>query len=301
MLEQFYDSPPNETQRGYARTKLGERYPFLKGFSLGRSVLGREITAFSLGGKLNRCSLYVGGVHGMEWLTTLSMYRFLEELCESILRRVPLDDIQVTRAVEERPLVIIPCLNPDGVEISLEGAGSAGRLSGFVEKASGQDTLHWQANARGVDLNHNFDAGFTQLKVLEREQGYLAPGPTRYGGPCPFSEPESRMLAALCHRLRPRQAYAFHSQGEEIYYEYGEHTPECALLMAQLMAAASGYEVARPDGIASHGGFKDWFIQEFHRPGFTIEMGKGVNPLPIQEFWNFYQPLRELLLLSLLL
>ena len=35
-----------------------------------------------------------------------------------------------------------------------------------------------------------------------------------------------------------------------------------------------------PQSSASMGGFKDWFIEAFRRPGFTIEVGKGRNPLP---------------------
>lgn len=41
--------------------------------------------------------------------------------------------------------------------------------------------------------------------------------------------------------------------------------------------------------VDSHAGYKDWFIQEFRRPGFTIELGKGVNPLPISQFDVLYE------------
>ena len=34
---------------------------------------------------------------------------------------------------------------------------------------------------------------------------------------------------------------------------------------------------------------KDWFIQEFRKPGFTIELGLGVNPLPISQFDEIYR------------
>ena len=49
------------------------------------------------------------------------------------------------------------------------------------------------------------------------------------------------------------------------------------------MAKASGYCMAEPEALASLGGFKDWFIDYFHRPAFTIEAGKGKNPLPYSQ------------------
>ena len=67
--------------------------------------------------------------------------------------------------------------------------------------------------------------------------------------------------------------------------------------MAQIAASVSGYRAAQPQGLAGHGGFKDWFIEKTGRPGFTIEMGKGQNPLPIEQFEEIYQKAREMLLL----
>lgn len=71
--------------------------------------------------------------------------------------------------------------------------------------------------------------------------------------------------------------------------------------MAQVMASASGYKIAQPEGLASHGGFKDWFISYFGAPAFTIEIGRGRNPLPVEELEPIYARLLEMLLISILL
>ena len=63
------------------------------------------------------------------------------------------------------------------------------------------------------------------------------------------------------------------------------------------MATSSGYALDVPDGVADGGGFKDWFITEFNRPGFTIELGLGENPLPIEEATKIYNQIREMLVL----
>jgi len=36
-------------------------------------------------------------------------------------------------------------------------------------------------------------------------------------------------------------------------------------------------------------GYKDWFISEYNRPGYTIEAGWGENPLPISQFNKIYK------------
>ena len=120
-------------------------------------------------------------------------------------------------------------------------------------------------------------------------------------GEYPESEPESRALAALCRRVPFCHVVALHTQGEEIYWRYGDRTPSQSRMMAQVLAAVSGYRMADPSESASHGGFKDWFIDCFARPGFTLELGRGQNPLPLREFEEIYQKAREMLLLSLLL
>ena len=40
---------------------------------------------------------------------------------------------------------------------------------------------------------------------------------------------------------------------------------------------------------SGNAGYKDWFIQEYNRPGYTIEVGKGVNPLPLSQFPQIYR------------
>ena len=72
-------------------------------------------------------------------------------------------------------------------------------------------------------------------------------------------------------------------------------------MMAKIFAASSGYRLVENDGLASHGGFKDWFLSEFERPGFTFEIGRGENPLPLSSFERIYEKLEETLLLAALM
>ena len=237
----------------------------------------------------------------MEWITTMLMLRFTDELCACVKKGKSMCGIRVGTFLNRRGIAVIPCVNPDGVEIQLHGAGSAGEYRELVERVSMGDTGHWQANAAGVDINHNFSAGWEDLKRLELESGISSPSPTRYGGEAPESEPETRTIASYCRTGSISHALAFHSQGEEIYWSYGDYKEPEALRMARLMSHSSGYKLGEAEGLACGGGFKDWFCQSMKKPGFTVEVGKGKNPLPITELESIYNKIEEMLTLSILL
>ena len=39
---------------------------------------------------------------------------------------------------------------------------------------------------------------------------------------------------------------------------------------------------------SANAGYKDWFIKQYNRPGYTIEAGIGTNPLPLSQFNRIY-------------
>ena len=94
---------------------------------------------------------------------------------------------------------------------------------------------------------------------------------------------------------------AFHTQGEEIYYDYDGYSPVMSRAIGSALARLCGYRLSVPEGGAVYGGLKDWFIREFDRPGYTIECGKGKNPLPQENFFPIYAALREMLFTAVVL
>ena len=191
----------------------------------------------------------------------------------------------------------MPCVNPDGCEISISGAKGCGKLADTIGKLCNLDYKHWNANLRGVDINHNFNAGWEELHKREQELGIYGPSPTRFGGYKPESEPETIALTELCRKAAIRHVTALHSQGEVIYWSYGKKEPSRSRRMAEIMATSSGYALDIPSPIAYGGGFKDWFISEFNRPGFTVELGLGENPLPAEDAERIYKRVKEMLML----
>lgn len=277
--------------------KLNANYPFLSLEEYGKSFANKSLWALSVGNK-NSSVLYAGAFHGQEWITELILLKFCERICEAMENNIELYGINIEKALFGQGIIIIPCANPDGVEIALKGSSGAGKFKGYVERISRGNYSNWNANARGVDINHNFNAGWEILRQMEREQGITGPAPKQYGGSKPESEIETDALVKFCRSYKIRHTLALHSQGEEIYWKYGDNTPDKSRIMAKILSNASGYQMASPEGLASHGGFKDWFIEEFKRPGFTIEVGKGKNPLPISQFSGIYRRVEEMLLLA---
>lgn len=271
-------------------------YPFLSAELCGRTALGRGIYSLNIGNQENSV-IYAGGFHGSEWITGLTLLLFAERLCHSIKHSSALCGVDMKRALSQLGVTIIPCVNPDGTEIATRGTHSAKNLRAFVEGLGCEDYSKWNANAMGVDINHNFNAGWHELRQLEREKGIDSPAPRQFGGTYPESEAETRALTRLCRIKQFRQCMALHAQGEEIYWQYGDYSPPQANMMAKILADSCSYTLMNNNGLASHGGFKDWFISEMKRPGFTMEIGKGENPLPVSELYEIYGRIEEALVL----
>lgn len=277
--------------------ELSSRYPFLKMRSIGRSCAGREIFCLILG-KSDEYVLYTAATHGSEHITCNVALGFVELLCEALKNGEEIAGVDARRAFYGKGIIVVPLHNPDGCEIAVKGEKGAGYMSGKIKRLCGGDFAHWNANLRGVDLNHNFSAGWDELRALEKSEGIYGPAPTRFGGFSPESEPETIALTTLCRTKSIRHVVALHTQGECIYWTWGNHNPPHSKRMAEILAAESGFALEYPTGLAVGGGFKDWFIEEFDRPGFTIELGKGKNPLPADSFYSLFDSALPLLTLS---
>lgn len=276
---------------------LCERYGFLKEIRLGSSCAGREIIGLRIG-KGAEYALIAAAFHGSEYLGENVLLFFAEELCEAMQNNGFIAGMNARRALFGRGVVLVPCVNPDGCEIAIHGRSACGSLAPAVERLCRGDFAHWNANLRGVDINHNFDADWEELHKRERKAGIFGPAPRRFGGHRFESEPETVALTELCRAGRIRHAMALHTQGEVIYWTYGDTRPPRSERMAEILATSSGYALDVPTGLAEGGGFKDWFIKEIGRPAFTVEMGSGQNPLPIAESAVIYERLREMLMLT---
>lgn len=284
-IEHDYDTLRREL---YA---LVGKYPFMHLMRLGKTSMGRELLAVEIG-KRNAYTLYAAAFHGKERITAAVALRFAERVCEAVTVGGNISGISARRMFADRGMIIVPMVNPDGCDIAINGAKGCLPSADRIRQLCGGDFSQWNANGRGVDINRNFDAGWSIQREIDARDGITGASPSRYGGTRPESEAETAALTSLCRRRAISCVMALHTQGEEIYWRYGDKTPSYAERMARILSASSGYTVTDPQNKASHAGFKDWFINEFERPGFTVELGRGVNPLA-PEMLDYIYPTAE--------
>lgn len=279
---------------------LKARYPFLEIGTIGRSVLGKNLYYLRLGNGTREVS-YNGAHHSLEWITTPLLMKFTENFLKAYSMGTLMRGYNVRDIWNQSSVYIVPMVNPDGVDLVLNGLNRSNPYYNSLlqwNQTGKPFSEVWNANIRGVDLNRNYPASWEEAKAQEAALGVYGPGPTRYGGPAPLSEPESSAMTNFTRQHNFRLVLAYHSQGRVIYWNYLNLAPPESLRIANLFSRASGYAVADVPYEAAYAGYKDWFIKEYRRPGFTIEVGLGRNPLPISQFNTIYNNNEEILLLS---
>lgn len=250
-------------------------YPKTRVFETGKSVMNRPIYCIKAGAGEKKL-LLIGAHHGLEYLTSALIMRFLRDYQKAVISSESLFGYNPRELSEKITVFAVPMLNPDGVDLAIRGIDIRNNAHRRLIQRTGLCKVkkRWQANANGVDINHNYDADFKGVK--------LYPCASRYAGEYPESEPETKAMTELVRREGFDAAVAFHSQGGEIYYDFKGYEQKKARQIAERMAEVSGYKVARPLGSAAFGGFKDWFVKETGGLGFTVEIGRGKNPLPLK-------------------
>lgn len=250
---------------------IQHRHGALNELLVARSILSRPIYCYRIG-ETESCVLIVAAHHALESITTNLAFMLIDYILGNS-ENGNIKGMDCKLLLSKFRFMILPCLNPDGVELRFHGASESPLYERQMRMSDG-DFSCWQANARGVDLNHNYEFGFAEYKAIEREK-HILPGATLYSGEYPESEPETRGLANLVRTLMPRAVVSLHTQGEEIFYR---PRVQRSARIAERLASLTGYSVSIPEGTAAYGGLAD-YSGSLGIPSFTIEVGKGVNPL----------------------
>lgn len=280
---------------------LAARYPQIRRRSIGRSVLGRDIQSLEIGSGERRVG-YNASHHANEWITTPVLLKFVEDYALAASRGDLVGGESARRLARLTTLTVVPLVNPDGVDL-VQGVIHGEAFERAREIAEQFPALPfpsgWKANIRGVDLNLNYPAGWDEARRIKYAQGYDRPAPRDFVGPEPFSEPESSAMAALTLAQDYALILAYHTQGQVIYWKYLDFEPEGSRSLAERMGEVSGYAVELTPSESGYAGYKDWFIQDWNRPGYTIEAGIGESPLPLSQFDDIYRDNIGILLLGL--
>ena len=284
---------------------LRTSYPFLQIGSAGKSILGKDIPYIKIG-RGKKEVFYSSSIHANEWITSIILLEFLHEYCFAIQNNSTIWGFSAKRLFESVSIYIMPIVNPDGVDLVTGNISSASesykqalQISNNFPNIPFVDG--WKANIRGVDLNLQFPAGWQNAKNIKYAQGFDKPAPRDFVGYGPLTEPEALAIYNFTLQHNFRLILTFHSQGEVIYWQFQNYNPPDALFIGNQFANVSGYSLETTPFNSSFAGYKDWFIQNYNKPGYTIEVGLGTNPLPLSQFDKIYSDNIGILVLGAIL
>ena len=169
--------------------------------------------------------LFTGTIHAREWIGNELAVSFIDYLLENYS-----SNPKILRTLTKNTLYIVPCLNPDGFEYSQKHFS------------------FWRKNRRnngdgtfGVDLNRNFPIGYQKSKDTSSNV---------YGGPNPFSEPETlAMKNFVDEKDNITIALDYHSQGNVFFPAHKfSHESEIEGTDLNTLCANMNYEINKVTG-----------------------------------------------------
>lgn len=263
---------------------------YLQVSSLGNTADDRKLYHLRIGKQDAQQKLFFfGGIHGREYMTSqLLMEQTAEFLTSLSKKKQSYKGHSYESLLEGKAIHVIPMANPDGVSISQFGAGGI-RSKGLREQvyriAQREGGRHpcggyfsrWKANARGVDLNRNFDACWEEYRGGNRQ-----PSSESYKGPSPESETESKLLADLTRKEKFAGTISYHSSGRVIYWNFGQEgeLKEKTERFAETIGTLTGYDTDGNFDRLAPAGYKDWALMKMEIPSLTVEIGSEDSPLP---------------------
>ena len=280
-------------------------YPFIKASVIGYSFLGSPIHCLKIGTGPKEV-FYSGSIHANECIVSPVLMKFAQDLSNAYSNNDNIHGYNAKEILNSTSIYIVPMINPDGVDLvtnSINTESGPYIYASIIANNYPQIPFPsgWKANLNGVDLNLQFPAGWEQAKEIKYSQGFNRPAPRDFVGFGPLTEPESLAIYNFTLKHDFKLIITYHTQGQEIYWNFQNINPPRGFEIGQQFSSASGYELAEVPYNSSFAGYKDWFIQNYKRPGYTIEAGLGNNPLPISQFDEIYNDNIGILVLGAIL
>ena len=271
---------------------LTARYPFCRSELLTNTAFGRPLRTLVIGNGPRKV-LYTAAHHANEWITTPLLLKFVEVFADAIENGRKIGGVDAAQLATQATIYTLPMVDPDGVAL-VTGEIQPQQTQYKIAQAIADEFPAipfpdgWKANLLGVDLNLNYPAGWLQARENKYALGFTRPAPRDFVGRAPLDQLETRALAGYTEAIDPALVLAYHTQGRVIYWQFEDYVVPGARELGEKFASLSGYELADTPYESAFAGYKDWFIKFFRRPGYTIEVGQGENPLELDQFDTIY-------------
>ena len=223
--------------------ELEKKYPFISVDSVGKSVMGKDILSLTVG-VAKEYVLFIGGLHGTEHFTSSRLLAFFSSLCRALAEDGVIAGFKVRRALLGRALIVLPALNPDGCEIASIGKSGCGNIADRILKLSGGNMGGFRLNARGVDVELNFESG-------NRD-----------------SEPETASAISLLKNTCVRHAVIFGEGERRLVTPKNYARSDRLTRMSDIITASTGFTVSDEKELST--GFVDRVYADFSVPAFKV-------------------------------
>lgn len=269
------------------------RYPFLEIGNIGKSVLGRPIPYARIGNG-GKEVFYCASFHANEWITTPVLMKFIENFSDAYVNNKNIYQYSARELYDQVSIYLVPMVNPDGVDLVTGALRPGNGVYEFAKQiAAGFPQIPfpdgWKANIEGIDLNLQYPAGWDRARENKAILGITGPAPRDFVGWTPLTANEAKAVYDFTLEHDFKLMLTYHTQGEVIYWKHLDYLPGKSYEIGRRLSETSGYALEETPYASSFAGYKDWFIQEYNRPGYTIEAGLGENPLPIEQFDTIYR------------
>ena len=271
--------------------RLERMYPELIRISrIGYSVEGRELLLIELGGGDTR--IFVCGTHhAREYISATYLMYAVDQYAYARAAGGLWEGYDMGALLDSVQFCIVPMINPDGVNLVQNGLaatadpGYVGSLSLPVDQYG---YASWKANVDGVDLNRNYDYGWTNEKAAEYPRGYA-----NFGGDEPLSEPETRAVSEYILSGNFEAFLSFHTQGQVFYYAGDDEKPAG---LDRLVRNATGFSRTSDRGDPG-GSFMEFAHGNLGKTVMTVELCNYVGPYPYPDasFDNVWRPARNIM------
>ncbi|HHY65276.1 MAG TPA: hypothetical protein GX501_09535 [Clostridiaceae bacterium] len=252
--------------------ELAETYPEIISLDVaGQSVEGRDLVLVKLG-KGEKKIILCGSHHAREYITSSYLMKMAEEYAKAYHDTGSYGNYNVKDILDRACIYIVPMVNPDGVNLVVNGPDHVGDKEAVAAMAMLRKSYReWKANINGVDLNRQYPAEW------EKKYDEIGrPASESYKGEAPSTEPEVKAMMELSCANDFILAASFHSKGNVIYWADRGTVDLIPGVkdMAKRLSKLTRYSLmpVSEDPSVYGAGYENWFRLEFLRPAFCIEL-----------------------------
>lgn len=262
--------------------------------SYGKTYEGREIWVVKISDNVNLDEkepgvLFMGAHHGNEKPSYEALLFFVKYVLDNYTK-----EDRVRNVVDNTQIFVIPMVNPDGVEYSINS--EEWRKNREPNYDNSGNIISY-----GVDLNRNYDFKWNLLEIVPSLYGgtwVSSPDSWNYRGDAPFSEKETTAVKTLVEQHLINISISYHTYGEFITYPWTDNsgrTPDEDLFVSvgEGICSINNYElygtentlIPRPGGTL--GISENWLYGTQGILSFTIEICKTrapTNPATVYEY-----------------